>query len=112
MAKITKSIRTSEVTCAVYDSETQEIGSITVPVIGNVTDKVKTLKRIRREQDTERVTVLAITHIETNVKTYRVDLDKFLGIAEEVIRKPRQTKNTETPDASPDTASPAKKAKR
>lgn len=106
MEKITKSIRTSEVTCAIYDTETQEIGGITVTVIGNVTDRVKTLKRIRKEQDTERVTVLAITHIETTAKTYRVELDKFLSIAEEVTRKPRNT------DASTEPAPPAKRAKK
>jgi len=106
MAKITKSIRTSEITCTIYDVEAQETSQINVTMLGNAKDDAKTLKKIRREQDTERVIVLRIDHIETTVNTYRVDVDKFLAIAEKVIRKPRNT------DASTETVSTAKRAKK
>ena len=103
MAKITKSIRTSEITCTSYDVEAQETSQINVIMMGNVKNDANTLKKIRKEQDTERVIVLRIDHIETTVNTYRVDVDKFLAIAEKVIRKPRNT------GASTETASPAKR---
>lgn len=102
MAKITKSIRTSEITCTIYDVQAQEIDQIIVTVMGNAKEDAKTLEKIRKEQETDRVIVLRIDHIETTVNTYRVDMDKFLAIAEKVVRKPR---NTATP---PETPSPAK----
>ena len=112
MAKITKSIRTSEITYTIYDVEAQETSQINVTMLGNAKNDANTLKKIRKEQDTERVIVLRIDHIETTVNTYRVDVDKFLAIAEKVIRKPRQNKNGETPNAATETASPAKRAKK
>lgn len=106
MAKITKTIRTSEITCTIYDVEAQETAQINVSMLGNAKNDAKTLKKICKEQDTERVIVLRIDHIETTAKTYRVELDKFLSIAEEVTRKPRNT------DASTEPAPPAKRAKK
>ena len=111
MAKITKSIRTSEVTCTIYDVEAQETAQITFPMMGNVKNDNKTLNKIRKWQDNERVIVLWIDHIETSVNTYRVDMEVFLAIAEKVVRKPRNTDAApELTDAAPElTAEQAKK---
>ena len=84
---ITKRIKFNVIICKVYDTENDTLTEKGYTLSGSVKTPTETLKKIRKSNPAD--TIVKIVKVDTIVKTYRCDLDKFLSIAEPIIHKPR-----------------------